>query len=56
MKINELLTAKIDEVFAEIQKRENIEHGDVDPMDEIELNELTSKMSNLIAKIIESQK
>lgn len=56
MKITELLTTKIDEVFAEMQKQENIERGDVDPIDEIELNELTNKMSSLIARIIESQK
>lgn len=54
--VSNMLFDKINEVFAEIQKQENIKHGDVDPMDEVMLNELTNKLADQIIKITDSQK
>jgi hypothetical protein len=51
-----LLDAKINEVFAAIQKHEGITEGDVEPMDVVELDELTAKAADLIIRITQYQK
>lgn len=55
-KITELLDQKINEVFLAIQEEENITDGFIEPLDAIELDELTEKMATLIAKVIAYEK
>lgn len=55
-RINEMLADKINEVFAEMQKEMNIESGDILPMDNLELDDLTDKMAEVIARVISYQK
>lgn len=51
-----LLNAKIDEVFAEVQKREGIKDGDIDYGDALALDKLTEQGAELIHKVIQYQK
>lgn len=52
----ELLQEKMDEVFAELQQREGINHGDIDMDDAFALDALTEQTASLILKAIDSQK
>ena len=51
-----LLDVKINEVFAAIQQAEGITEGDIEPMDSIELDELTDKLATLIERVKNYQK
>jgi len=48
----EVLEDKINETFAELQKRHGIKSGDIDFGDNFKLDELTEDLSKLIAKVI----
>ena len=54
--VMEMIDEKLNEVFAEIQKREGITDGDVEPMDVVAFDELTAQAADLILKITKSQK
>lgn len=54
--ITALLDEKINEVFAAIQQAEGITEGDIEPMDSIELDELTGKLADLIERVKKYQK
>lgn len=54
--ITALLDLKINEVFAELQAREGITEGDIDPMDVVALDDLTEKTAELILNVINYQK
>lgn len=51
-----LLDGKINEVFAELQAREGITEGDIDPMDAVALDDLTEKTAELILNVVNYQK
>ena len=51
-----LIDGKLHEVFATLQQQEGITEGDIDPMDAVELDELTSKMADLVLRVIAYQK
>lgn len=51
-----LLSEKIDEVFAEIQKQEGIIEGDIDFEDVIALDQIAGQAAERILKVIEYQK
>lgn len=54
--INELLYLAINDVFAKIQEEEGITSGDIEIFDLVELDDLTEKMTYLVAKVIEYEK
>lgn len=51
-----LLDKKVNEIFVEIQDREGITSGDIEPFDAVELDELEEHMASLIAKVISYEK
>ncbi len=51
-----LLEKKVNEIFVEIQDREGITSGDIEPFDAVELDELEEHMASLIAKVISYEK
>lgn len=51
-----LIDEKLNEVFSTLQLREGITEGDIDPMDAVELDELTGKMADLVLQVIQYQK
>lgn len=51
-----LIDAKMNEVFAALQQQEGITEGDIDPMDAVELDELSGKMADLVLRVIQYQK
>ena len=53
--IDTLLNEKINEIFLNMQERFNIKCGDVEPLDEYELNEMRIQMSVLIGKMVRKQ-
>lgn len=54
--IRDLLSKKIDEVFAELQAQEGITEGDVHYEDEVQLNELMGHLTRIVENIIKYQK
>lgn len=54
--IDTLLTEKVDEIFLAMQKRFNIEHGDVEPLDEIKLAEMELNLTMIIGRILRKQR
>jgi len=48
----EVLEDKINETFAELQRRHGIKSGDIDFSDNFRLDEITEDLSRLIAKVI----
>lgn len=51
-----LIDEKMNEVFAALQQQEGITEGDIDPMDAVELDELSGKMADLVLRVIQYQK
>ena len=51
-----LIDEKMNEVFQVLQQQEGITEGDVDPMDAVELDELSGKMADLVLRVIQYQK
>lgn len=51
-----LIDEKLNEVFKELQDREGITEGDIDPMDALELDRLTEQAAELVHKVIAYQK
>ena len=51
-----LIDEKMNEVFAVLQQQDGITEGDIDPMDAVELDELSGKMADLILRVIQYQK
>lgn len=53
--VYELLEAKINEVFLEMQEKYNIKDGGISPMDTIELDNLTDLMTDLIVQVLKKE-
>lgn len=51
-----LIDEKMNEVFQVLQQQEGITEGDIDPMDAVELDELSGKMADLVLRVIQYQK
>ena len=54
--IRALLDTKLNEVFKELQDREGITEGDIDPMDALELDRITEQAAELVHRVITYQK
>ena len=53
--IKEMLTEKVDEIFAEMQSASGIEYGDVSPMAMLELEQKMNELSELIDSTLKEQ-
>ena len=53
--IKEMLTEKVDEIFAEMQSARGIEYGDVSPMAMLELEQKMNELSELIDSTLKEQ-
>ena len=47
-----LLEDKINEIFFKMQEENGIKYGDIFPLDQFRLNELTEEMSSLITNVL----
>ena len=54
--LRELVHNKIDEIFLEMQKANNITNGDIDPWDAQRLDHVTGALYQTIKDILECQK
>ena len=55
-KIKGMLDDKVNEVFAEMQSELKIEHGDIEPMMALRLDEELDKLTEMIRDILGMQK
>lgn len=53
--LRELISTKINEIFAEYQEANNIISGDIDPEDALELDDLEEALEEIIEKICSKQ-
>lgn len=51
--VEELLEAKVNEVFAECQNRRKIKSGDIAPLDKFQLDKLVSQLAEHITKVLD---
>lgn len=49
----ELVENKVDEIFEELQKENNITSGDIAPLDLLELDEAKEKLADIINRVID---
>ena len=54
--MKEILERKINDIFLEQQIKNNIESGDIEPLDAIKLDKLVDELTELITKVLEYQK
>lgn len=54
--LRELIHTKINEIFAEYQKANNITSGDIQPFDAARLEHIEEALEELIARVCEYQK
>lgn len=49
----ELVEDKVNEIFEELQKENNITSGDISPLDALELDEAKEKLADIINRVID---
>ena len=49
----ELVEDKVNEIFEELQKENNIANGDIAPLDALELDEAKEKLADIINRVID---
>jgi hypothetical protein len=49
----ELVEDKVNEIFEELQKDNNITSGDIAPLDALELDEAKEKLADIINRVID---